>query len=339
TGQVAAALITGNAVVAKPAEQTPLIAMQMVELLKEAGVPENVLHLLLGEGAAIGAALVEDTRTAGVVFTGSVATGAQIHRTLAARPGPIVPLIAETGGLNTMIVDSTALPEQVVDDVIRSAFQSAGQRCSALRVLLLQEDIAEITLAMLTGAMAELTLGDPARFATDIGPLIDQSALDRLYQHCARMDQVGRLLIQCETPVPADGLFFSPRVYEVPNLASVGEETFGPILHVLRYREDDIDRLLAEIRESNYGLTLGVHSRLDSFADYVFQNSFVGNVYINRDIIGAVVGVNPFGGLGLSGTGPKAGGPHYLTRFIAERTLTDNVVAKGGNAQLFSLGE
>ncbi|MEO0438116.1 MAG: bifunctional proline dehydrogenase/L-glutamate gamma-semialdehyde dehydrogenase PutA [Pseudomonadota bacterium] len=339
TGQVAAALITGNAVVAKPAEQTPMIAMRMTELLLQAGVPEDALQLLQGKGAELGAALVADERTAGVVFTGSVATAASINRALAARPGPIAPLIAETGGLNTMIVDSTALPEQVIDDVIRSAFQSAGQRCSALRVLLLQEDIAEHTLSMLAGAMAELELGDPAKFATDIGPLIDQTALDRLRRHCARMDKEGRLLIECGAQMPAEGLFFSPRVYEVPDLSSVGEETFGPILHVLRYQEEEIDRLLADIRASHYGLTLGVHSRLQSFADYVFENSFVGNVYVNRDIIGAAVGVNPFGGLGHSGTGPKAGGPHYLGRFVAERTLTDNVVAKGGNAQLFSLRE
>lgn len=337
-GQVAAALVAGNSVLAKPAEQTPLIAARVVRLMSEAGVPTGVLQLLPGDGAQIGAALVKDERIAGVAFTGSSATATLINRQLAARAGAIVPLIAETGGLNVMLVDSTALPEQVVDDVIASAFQSAGQRCSALRVLYLQEDIANSVLDMLRGAMMELTLGNPAALATDIGPVIDLDARQSLEQHQLRMQRVAKPLADCElTQQHQSGYFFAPQVFEIQHLSELPEEVFGPILHVIRYRTEAVPQILADINASGFGLTLGVHSRIDGFAREVFRGTRVGNTYINRNMVGAVVGVNPFGGQGLSGTGPKAGGPHYLLRFASEKTRTDNLVAKGGNSQLFNL--
>ena len=339
-GQVSAALAAGNAVVAKPAEQTPLIAARAVELLLEAGIPGDVLHMLPGDGARVGGALVADSRVSGVCFTGSTRTAKLINRQLAERDGPIVPLIAETGGLNVMLVDATALPEQVVDDVISSAFQSAGQRCSALRVLYLQEDIADNVIDMLHGAMAELKIGDPAALSTDIGPVIDLDARQMLERHELRMRSEGRLLAGCKLDDShRDGYFIAPQVYEIGQLSQLEEEVFGPILHVIRYKVADMPRVLQDINDSGYGLTLGVHSRIDGFAREVFSATRVGNTYINRNMVGAVVGVNPFGGQGLSGTGPKAGGPHYLLRFGTEKTRTDNVVAKGGNTQLFSLQE
>jgi RHH-type transcriptional regulator, proline utilization regulon repressor / proline dehydrogenase / delta 1-pyrroline-5-carboxylate dehydrogenase len=339
-GQVSAALAAGNAVIAKPAEQTPLIAARAVDLLLEAGVPGNVLHLLPGDGARVGAALVADPRVAGVAFTGSTETAKLINRQLAQRDGPIVPLIAETGGLNVMLVDATALPEQVVDDVIISAFQSAGQRCSALRVLYLQEDIADDVIDMLSGAMAELKIGDPAALSTDIGPVIDLDARQMLERHELRMRSEGKLLANCELDDShRDGYFVAPQVYEIERLAQLEREVFGPILHVIRYKVADMPQILQDINASGYGLTLGVHSRIDGFSREVFGATRVGNTYINRNIVGAVVGVNPFGGQGLSGTGPKAGGPHYLLRFATEKTRTENVVARGGNTQLFSLAE
>ena len=339
TGQVAAALVAGNAVVAKPAEQTPLVAAQVVRLAHAAGVPGEVLHLLPGDGA-VGAQLVADPRVSGVAFTGGTDTARRIQQSLAGRDGPIVPLIAETGGLNCMLVDATALPEQVVDDVIISAFQSAGQRCSALRVMYLQADIADNVLEMLAGAMAELRLGDPAVFATDIGPVIDLAARQNLERHAERMDREGRLIAACEPPADSrGGYFFPPRVYEIDRLDQLEREVFGPILHVIRYRVEELPQVYEAINASGYGLTLGVHSRIDGFAREVFQATRVGNTYINRNMVGAIVGVNPFGGQGLSGTGPKAGGPHYLPRFATEKTRTDNVVAKGGNTQLFNLEE
>ncbi len=340
TGQVVAALMAGNSVIAKPAEQTPLVAARTVSLMLEAGVPPDVIHLLPGDGAAVGGALVRDRRIAGVAFTGSTATARLINRQLAERDGPIVPLIAETGGLNVMIVDATALPEQVVDDVITSAFQSAGQRCSALRVMYLQEDIADSVIAMLSGAMAELVLGNPAALATDIGPVIDLEARQMLERHAQRMRMEGTLLASCELSLEhAKGYFFAPRVYEIRRLSQLPEEVFGPVLHIIRYAVPDLPQVLADINASGYGLTLGIHSRINGFVEDVFEATRVGNTYINRNMVGAVVGVNPFGGQGLSGTGPKAGGPHYLTRFAVEKTRTDNVVAKGGNTQLFNLQE
>ncbi len=340
TGQVAAALAAGNCVLAKPAEQTPLIGARAVKLLHEAGVPGDVLHFLPGDGARVGGALVADERISGVAFTGSTATAKLINRQLAERAGPIAPLIAETGGLNAMIVDATALPEQVVDDVVTSAFQSAGQRCSALRVMYLQEDIADGVIDMLRGAMQELVVGDPAALATDIGPVIDLEARQRLEQHVERMAREATLLAKCELhrDLP-EGYYFPPQAWEINSLAQLPEEVFGPILHVIRYQGSDIAPVLEQINASGYGLTLGVHSRIDGFAREVFRGTRVGNTYINRNMVGAVVGVNPFGGQGLSGTGPKAGGPHYLLRFATEKTRTDNVVAKGGNTQLFTLQE
>ncbi len=340
TGQVAAALMAGNSVIAKPAEQTPLVAARAVSLMLEAGVPGDIIHLLPGDGARVGGALVGDERIAGVAFTGGTDTAKLINRALARRDGPIVPLIAETGGLNAMLVDATALPEQVVDDTITSAFQSAGQRCSSLRVLYLQEDIADAVIAMLKGAMQELELGDPAALATDIGPVIDDQARRMLERHAQRMGAEARLLARCELePRHAGGHFFPPQVYEIERLSQLPGEVFGPILHVIRYRTQDLQQVLDDINASGYGLTLGVHSRIDGFARDVFRGTRVGNTYINRNIVGAVVGVNPFGGQRLSGTGPKAGGPHYLLRFATEKTRTENVTARGGNAQLFNLQE
>ncbi len=338
-GQVSAALVAGNAVIAKPAEQTPLIAFEAVKLLHEAGIPEDILHLLPG-GKSVGAALVADDRIAGVAFTGSTETAKSINRQLAARNGPIIPLIAETGGLNVMLVDATALPEQVVDDVIVSAFQSAGQRCSALRVLYLQEDIADAVIDMLHGATLELSVGDPMKLRTDVGPVIDAEAQQLIQEHTDRMRREGRLLSEASLdPDLPNGHFVAPQIYEIDRLDQLKREVFGPILHLIRYKKSELRDVLADIRASGYGLTLGIHSRIDGFAQRVFENTQVGNTYINRNTVGAVVGVNPFGGQGLSGTGPKAGGPHYLYRFVSEKTRTDNVVAKGGNTDLFTLSE
>jgi RHH-type proline utilization regulon transcriptional repressor/proline dehydrogenase/delta 1-pyrroline-5-carboxylate dehydrogenase len=338
-GQVSAALVAGNAVIAKPAEQTPLIAFEAVKLLHEAGIPEDILHLLPG-GKSVGAALVADDRIAGVAFTGSTETAKSINRQLAARDGPIIPLIAETGGLNVMLVDATALPEQVVDDVIVSAFQSAGQRCSALRVLYLQEDIADAVIDMLHGATLELSVGDPMKLRTDVGPVIDAEAQQLIQEHTDRMRREGRLLSEASLdPNLPNGHFVAPQIYEIDRLDQLKREIFGPILHLIRYKKSELRDVLADIRASGYGLTLGIHSRIDGFAQRVFENTQVGNTYINRNTVGAVVGVNPFGGQGLSGTGPKAGGPHYLYRFVSEKTRTDNVVAKGGNTDLFTLSE
>ena len=339
-GQVAAALVSGNCVIAKPAEQTPLIAVRAVELLIEAGVPPAVIHLLPGDGN-VGAALVADPRVSGVVFTGSTQTARHINLQLAKRVGPIAPLIAETGGLNAMLVDATALPEQVVDDVIASAFQSAGQRCSALRVLYLQEDIADGVIHMLKGAIEELSIGDPALLSTDIGPVIDEAAQHRLRQHIQRMTTEATPVAACKLDHARtrDGYFVAPHIFELERLSQLEQEVFGPILHIIRYSVSDIPKVLGDINASGYGLTLGVHSRIDGFAQQVFNATRVGNTYINRNMVGAVVGVNPFGGQGLSGTGPKAGGPNYLMRFVTEKTYTDNVVAKGGNTQLFTLQE
>jgi RHH-type proline utilization regulon transcriptional repressor/proline dehydrogenase/delta 1-pyrroline-5-carboxylate dehydrogenase len=339
-GQVSAALLAGNAVIAKPAEQTPLIAAAAVRLLHRAGVPGDVLHLLPGEGGKIGAALVGDGRISGVAFTGSTETARLINQSLARRDGLIVPLIAETGGQNAMIVDSTALPEQVIRDVVISAFHSAGQRCSALRVLFLQEDVAEGMLAMLAGAMDELTIGDPALLATDIGPVIDAEALAMLEGHAKRMTAEGRLVRRAKLGAGTEhGHFFAPAVFEIDSLARLQREVFGPILHVIRFQADRLDQVIEAINGTGYGLTLGVHSRIDSTVEFVRRHLRVGNTYVNRSMIGAVVGVQPFGGEGLSGTGPKAGGPRYLHRFACERTLTVDTTAAGGNASLMSLGE
>jgi RHH-type proline utilization regulon transcriptional repressor/proline dehydrogenase/delta 1-pyrroline-5-carboxylate dehydrogenase len=338
TGQIAAALAAGNAVVAKPAEQTALVAAAAVRLLHEAGIPGDALHLLPGTGEAVGAALVGDPRIAGIAFTGSTETARRINLDLARRPGPIVPLIAETGGQNAMIVDSSALAEQVVADVLTSAFESAGQRCSSLRLLYLQDDIADRLLEMLVGAMAELVVGDPALIATDVGPVIDAAAREPLEQHAQRMMHEGRLLYQCSLPaLTENGTFFPPCAFEISSAKALSGEVFGPILHVVRWRADRLDAVLEQIAATGYGLTLGIQSRIDETARYILARLPVGNSYVNRNMIGAVVGVQPFGGEGLSGTGPKAGGPRYLQRFATERTVSVDTTAAGGNATLLSL--
>ena len=340
TGQITAALAAGNTVVAKPAEQTPLVAAFAVRLLHQAGVPGDVLHLLTGTGEAIGAPLVGDARVAGVAFTGSTETARQINLVLARRLGPIVPLIAETGGQNAMIVDSSALAEQVVVDVLTSAFESAGQRCSSLRLLYVQDDIADRLLAMLKGAMAELMVSDPALLATDVGPIIDAAAQGELDRHAQRMMHEGRLLYQCSlSPRTEHGTFFAPRAFEIDSAARLQREVFGPILHVIRWRADRLDAVLDQIAATGYGLTLGIQSRIDETVRYILARLHVGNSYVNRNMIGAVVGVQPFGGEGLSGTGPKAGGPRYLHRFATERTLSIDTTAAGGNATLLALQE
>jgi RHH-type proline utilization regulon transcriptional repressor/proline dehydrogenase/delta 1-pyrroline-5-carboxylate dehydrogenase len=340
TGQVSAALAAGNPVLAKPAEQTPLVAARGVELMHEAGVPRAALQLLPGDGATVGARLIDDPRIAGVAFTGSVETAHLIARGLARREGPIVPLIAETGGQNAMIVDSTALPEQVVRDVVISAFQSAGQRCSASRILCLQTDIAPAVLEMLEGAMAELVTGDPADLATDVGPVIDEEAQRILQEHVGRFrPRARRVLYAPEAVGSRSGVFFPPVAMEIDSLRQLEREVFGPVLHVVRFPSAGLEALVDEINATRYGLTLGVHSRIDGTLRRVRARARVGNLYANRSMIGAVVGVQPFGGEGLSGTGPKAGGPRYLYRFATERSLSVDTTAAGGNASLMALEE
>jgi RHH-type proline utilization regulon transcriptional repressor/proline dehydrogenase/delta 1-pyrroline-5-carboxylate dehydrogenase len=332
-GQIAAALMAGNAVVAKPAEQTPLIGAETVRLLHEAGIPTTALHLVPGDGR-IGAALVAHRNVAGVVFTGSTEVARSINRTLAAKDGPIVPLIAETGGINAMIVDATALPEQVADDVVTSAFRSAGQRCSALRLLFMQEDVAERIIEMIAGAAQELKIGDPRDPATHIGPVIDAEARERLDAYIARMKAQAQ--VHLAGIAPAGGNYVAPHIFELSDAGQLTEEIFGPILHVVRYRASELGDVLQSIAATGYGLTLGIHSRIDDTTEAIVARLPVGNVYVNRNMIGAVVGVQPFGGCGLSGTGPKAGGPHYLPRFATEQTVTINTAAAGGNAALLA---
>ena len=340
TGQIAAALVTGNTVLAKPAEQTPLIASAALRLFYEAGVPGEVLHLLPGSGPELGAALLPDARLAGVVFTGSTEVARLINRTLAARDSAIATLIAETGGQNAMLVDSSALPEQVVLDTVKAAFNSAGQRCSALRVLFLQQEVADRTLRLLKGFMEELQVGDPGLLSTDVGPVIDREALETLQAHVARMEQEQTIVARCRLSAAAEhGNFIAPVVVEIDGIGRLEREVFGPVLHVVRYAARDLDRIIGEINATGYALTLGVHSRIDARAREIFAKTRAGNVYVNRNMVGAVVGVQPFGGSGLSGTGPKAGGPGYLHRFMTERTLTINTSAVGGNASLLSLSD
>ncbi len=337
-GQISAAMVAGNAVLAKPAESTSLIAARAVALFHEAGAPGAVLQLLPGEGAIVGGALVPDDRVTGIAFTGSTETAHLINRQLAAREGAIATFIAETGGQNAMIVDSTALPEQVVTDVLHSAFASAGQRCSALRVLCVQEDVADRVLDLVKGAMDELTIGDPAEFATDVGPVIDQKARDGLAEYVKSMTDQGKLIHQAALPDHCqDGYFIAPTVFGIKSLEELGREQFGPVLHVLRYQSKELDHIIQGINKTGYGLTLGVHTRNEATAAYIEKHTRVGNCYVNRNQIGAVVGVQPFGGRGLSGTGPKAGGPNYILRFATERTRTINTTAVGGNATLLSL--
>jgi RHH-type proline utilization regulon transcriptional repressor/proline dehydrogenase/delta 1-pyrroline-5-carboxylate dehydrogenase len=338
-GQVTAALVAGNSVVAKPAESTRLVAALAVQLLHEAGVPKDVLQFVPAGGKQFGEVAFQHPALAGVCFTGSTATAQFINRALAARDGAIIPLIAETGGINAMIVDSSALLEQVADDVIGSAFTSAGQRCSALRLLFVQEEIADRLIELISGAMDELIVGDPAEPSTDVGPVISATAARKLEEYSSRQQPGVRQLKRCAlTHVRKDGSFFAPRLLELQDARQLTSEEFGPILHLVRYGSGKIGSAVDAIREGGYGLTLGIHTRIESVWKEVAANAAVGNVYVNRNMIGAVVGVQPFGGEGLSGTGPKAGGPHYLLRFATERTLTVNTVATGGNARLLSLG-
>ena len=338
-GQVAAALATGNTVVAKPAEQTPGVALEAVKLLHAAGVPEGALQLVHGPGETVGAALVAAPGVAGVVFTGSTQVARIIHRALAAKEGPIVPLIAETGGINAMLVDSTALPEQVSDAVMQSAFRSAGQRCSALRLLCVHEEIADHVIGMIQGAARELVTGDPFDLATDVGPVIDRDAFDSIQGHLARLNNESKVLLDRVMDAPFTNKLpanlIPPHAFEIKSIADLKQEIFGPVLHIVRWRGDPV-AVIDQINALGYGLTLGIQTRIDSRAQTLAHVAQVGNVYINRNQIGAVVGVQPFGGEGLSGTGPKAGGPHYLIRFCAEQTITVNTTAAGGNVQLLA---
>lgn len=336
-GQVSAALAAGNVVVAKPAPQTPLIAYETVKLLFEAGVPVNALHLVPG-GGATGGALVAAKETAGVVFTGSTTTAHAINRALVERGGPIVPLIAETGGLNAMIVDATALAEQVTDDVVASAFRSAGQRCSALRLLYVQADVADQMIEMIAGAAAELALGDPSRAATDMGPVIDAAAKAKIDAHVAKWRAAGKVVFEGKAPA-SPGTYVAPTIIKLDRSTDLTEEIFGPVLHVVTYKAGDLAAVVDQIEATGYGLTLGIHSRIDATIEFVRERVTVGNVYVNRNVIGAVVGVQPFGGSGLSGTGPKAGGPDYLARFALEQTISTNTAAAGGNASLIAMGD
>lgn len=341
-GQVAAAVVAGNTVLAKPAEQTSLVAHRCIELLHEAGIPRDVVQLVPGSGKELGPLLTSDPRVVGVVFTGSTATAQQINLGLAQRQhGPLATLVAETGGQNAMLVDSTALPEQVVADVLESSFASAGQRCSALRVLFLQEDIADKVEELLAGAMQELQLGDPRDLATDVGPVIDSQARQKLQAHIEHYRQQGRVLAATSVPDAwrAQGEFVAPVALRLNSIDELTAEHFGPVLHIVRYRATDIGQVIDSINRCGYGLTFGIQSRNEGLAADIERRIRVGNVYINRNMIGAVVGVQPFGGMGLSGTGPKAGGPHYLLRFVTEKTRTINTAAIGGNASLLAQGD
>ena len=337
-GQVSAALAAGNCVVAKPASATPLIAARVINLLHRAGFPQEVVQLITGGGEVLAHALLDHPHLAGVLFTGSTATAKSIQRRLAQREGPILPLLAETGGINCMIVDSSALAEQVVGDILQSAFNSAGQRCSALRLLYLQEDVADAILDMLTGAMDELQIGNPALLLTDVGPVINAEAAEQLMHYTRRMDKQAQLIHRVSLSAQhANGHYVAPCVYELNSGSQLTQEVFGPLLHVVRFAGDKLDKVVDEINHSGYGLTLGIHSRIQHTIDTICQQARVGNIYVNRNMIGAVVGVQPFGGEGLSGTGPKAGGPHYLTRLSSERVISNNITAIGGNAALLSL--
>ncbi|KTC97997.1 bifunctional proline dehydrogenase/L-glutamate gamma-semialdehyde dehydrogenase PutA [Legionella erythra] len=340
TGQVVAALVTGNCVIAKPAEQTPIIATFAVQLMHQAGVPDAVVQLLPGTGEAVGAPLVADKRIKAVLFTGSTQTANLINLTLASRGGEIIPLIAETGGQNAMIVDSSALLEQVAMDAITSAFGSAGQRCSALRVLYVQEEVYPRMIELLKGAMEELQIGDPRWLSTDIGPVIDNDALGVLKAHVNTMQKKHDIIYQCSLPEEcSEGYFMPPTAIAIDSIASLEKEVFGPVLHVIRYKRKALDKVIEEINNTGYGLTLGIHSRINQTVEYIRQHVHAGNCYVNRNMIGAVVGLQPFGGEGLSGTGPKAGGPYYLLRLCHERTYTVDTTAAGGNASLMSLPE
>jgi RHH-type proline utilization regulon transcriptional repressor/proline dehydrogenase/delta 1-pyrroline-5-carboxylate dehydrogenase len=339
-GQVVAAIAAGNTVVAKPAEQTPLIAYETVKLLYKAGVPRNVVQLVLGKGDIVGSAMIENKYNAGVIFTGSTEVASIIQKQLANKVGAILPFIAETGGQNVLVADSSSLSEQVVGDVINSAFDSAGQRCSALRVLFLQEDIADSMIEMLVGAMKEIKVGDPQWLENDIGPVIDSKAQEKLIQHIDFMADKGELKYQVSLGSACkDGTYVAPTLFEIKDISVLNREVFGPILHIVRYKNDSLDEVVNQVNGSGYGLTFGVHSRIQETIDFLVKRVRAGNIYINRNIVGAVVGVQPFGGQGLSGTGPKAGGPLYLHRLAVERTVSVDTTASGGNASLMAMGE
>lgn len=338
-GQIAAALVCGNSVLAKPSEQTTIVAYEAIKILHAAGVPNDVLHLILGSGKMVGSILVPDHRIAGIAFTGSTATACIINSMLAGRNAAIVPFIAETGGLNAMITDSSALAEQVTVDVINSAFKSAGQRCSALRMLFVQDDVFDRQVRMIRGAMNELIIGDPMSISTDIGPVIDFRSLNMLKDHISEMNNSANLLARTSMNSELSGFFMPPHMYELKNASELKGEVFGPILHIVRYSKSHINDVIDSINKSGYGLTFSVHSRINSLVNEVIQRVKVGNVYVNRNQIGAVVGSQPFGGRGLSGTGPKAGGPTYLYRFVAEKVVSVNTVAIGGDASLMSMEE
>ncbi|MGH7879967.1 MAG: L-glutamate gamma-semialdehyde dehydrogenase, partial [Candidatus Binataceae bacterium] len=335
TGQIAGALAAGNTVVAKPAEQTPLIGYEAVKLLHGAGIPASALHFVPGDGT-VGGELSGDRRVAGVAFTGSTEVARIINRTLAAKDGPIAALIAETGGVNAMIVDATALPEQVTDDVITSAFRSAGQRCSALRLLCVQEDVADRVLEMVEGGLRELSIGDPRDISIQVGPVIDAEARDKLERWIARMDQHGAVHFRWDGQMPPQGTFVAPAIIALDRARDLKDEVFGPVLHVVRWPAGTLDQLCDDIAANGTALTLGIHSRIDQTIEHVSSRFPHGNVYVNRNMIGAVVGSQPFGGAALSGTGPKAGGPNYLHSFAIEQVVTVNTAASGGNATLLS---
>ena len=337
TGQIVSALLAGNTVIAKPAEKTSIIAYEIVKLFLKAGLPVGSLQLLLGKGRNIGQVVLNDTRIKGVVFTGSCETAKKIQNDLVKREGEIIPFMAETGGLNFMIIDSSALTEQVVDDAIESGFNAAGQRCSALRILAIQDEVYDKTLKMLIGATKKIKIGLPNLLSTDIGPVIDQEAMDRINNHVKYFK--SKVLAQSPLESKYQGYYVTPTIIEIENLNEVKEEIFGPVIHVYKFKSNEIEKLISDINKMNYGLTLGIQSRIENTINYIFNNASVGNIYINRNIVGAVVGVQPFGGRGLSGTGPKAGGPNYLLKFANEKSYSYNTTAAGGNATLFMMSE
>jgi RHH-type proline utilization regulon transcriptional repressor/proline dehydrogenase/delta 1-pyrroline-5-carboxylate dehydrogenase len=337
TGQIVSALLAGNTVIAKPAEKTSIIAYEIAKLFLKAGLPVGSLQLLIGKGRNIGQIVLNDTRIKGVVFTGSCETAKKIQNDLVKREGEIIPFMAETGGLNFMIIDSSALTEQVVDDAIESGFNAAGQRCSALRILAIQDEVYDKTLKMLIGATKKIKIGLPNLLSTDIGPVIDQEAKDRINNHVKSFK--SKVLSQSPLESKYQGYYVTPTIIEIENLNEVKEEIFGPVIHVYKYKSNEIEKLISDINKMNYGLTLGIQSRIENTINYIFNNANIGNIYINRNIVGAVVGVQPFGGRGLSGTGPKAGGPNYLLKFANEKSYSYNTTAAGGNATLFMMSE
>jgi RHH-type proline utilization regulon transcriptional repressor/proline dehydrogenase/delta 1-pyrroline-5-carboxylate dehydrogenase len=336
-GQILAPLLAGNTLLAKPAEQTSVVSYELIKLLFKAGLPPGALQLLLGDGKKIADLVLNNVNLKGVVFTGSCQTANEIKKKLNNKDGEIIPLTAETGGLNFMIVDSSALIEQVVDDVIESGFHSAGQRCSALRVLAVQDDIYDKTVAMLKGAIQEIKVGQPQDLTSDVGPVIDQEAKNKITNHIKTFEKniLSQTIIQKELR----GFYVAPTLIEISDLIKIKEEIFGPVVHVYKYQANQLETLVHDINQLNYGLTLGIQSRIENTINYIFNNANVGNIYINRNIVGAVVGLQPFGGRGLSGTGPKAGGPNYLLKFANEKVFTYNTTAAGGNASLLMLDE